>query len=325
MGRAETFPSEGNVFVGIDVSKQQLDVHVRPTGEEWSVPNDEEGHAQLVEKLAALKPTLVVLEATGGYQAAVVAEMGIRQLRVAVVNPRQVRDFAKATGRLAKTDAIDAAALAHFAEAIRPEARPLADQHMLELQALVVRRRQLIDMRTAEKNRLDTARSQRVRKDIQKTIDWLSRRIGQVDEDIDKMIRNTPMWREREDLLSSVTGIGPTTARTLLTQLPELGRLNRREIAALVGLAPFNNDSGQRRGVRSIRGGRPEVRSVLYMATVAAVRFNPQIQTTYLRLLAAGKLKKVALIACARKLLTILNAMVRTNSRWRTLDALKVG
>lgn len=304
------------MFVGIDVSKHQLDVHVRPTGEEWSVSNDEAGHAGLVQKLVELSPELVVLEATGGYQAAVVAELGIRKLQVAVVNPRQVRDFAKATGRLAKTDSIDAAALAHFAEAIRPEPRPLPDEHMLELQALVVRRRQLIDMRTAEMNRLETSRVQRIRRDIAKTIAWLDKRIGKVDEDIDTKIRNTPMWRDREDLLASATGVGSTTARTLLTQLPELGRLNRREIAALVGLAPFNNDSGKRRGVRSIRGGRPEVRSVLYMATVSAVRFNPQIRAMYARLVDAGKLKKVALIACARKLLTVLNAMARTNTKW---------
>lgn len=308
------------VFVGIDVSKERLDVYVRPSGEEWSVANDESGHTELVGKLVTLCPQLVVLEATGGYQVDVVVELGLRGLQVAVVNPRQVRDFAKATGRLAKTDAIDAAALAHFAEAIRPEPRPLLDAHTVELQALVTRRRQLIDMRTAEMNRLDTCRVQRVRRDIQKTIEWLTRRIGQVDDDMDKMIRTTPMWRDREDLLSSVVGVGKTTARTLLTQLPELGHLNRREIAALVGVAPFNNDSGKRRGTRSIRGGRPEVRSMLYMATVTAARCNPQIRPVYLRLVATGKAKKVALIACARKLLTVLNAMLRTNTPWR-LDA----
>ena len=309
------------MFVGIDVSKHQLDVHVRPSGENWSVSNDASGHEELVKRVLAVSPTLIVLVATGGYQSAVVAELGMHQLSVAVVNPRQVRDFAKATGRLAKTDAIDAAALAHFAEAIRPESRPMPDEHLVELQALVTRRRQLIDMRTAEMNRLETCHVQRVRKDIQKTIDWLTRRIGQVDEDTDKRIRNTPMWREREDLLASVTGVGKTTARTLLTQFYELGTLNRREVAALAGLAPYNNDSGARRGTRSIRGGRPEVRSVLYMATISAVHHNPQIRVFYERLLAAGKLKKVALIACARKLLTILNAMVRTKTEWRRLDA----
>ena len=318
----EFFSGSIMVFVGIDVSKARLDVHVRPSGEEWFVGNDDAGYAELVGKLATIRPQLVVLEATGGYQSAAVAELSLNQIEVAVVNPRQVRDFAKATGRLAKTDSIDAAALAHFAEAIRPEPRPLLDADMLELQALVTRRRQLIDMRTADVNRLDTCHVQRVRRDLEKTIAWLTRRIGQVDDDIDKMIRNTPVWRDREDLLVSVTGVGSTTARTLITQLPELGSLNRREIAALVGLAPFNNDSGKRRGVRSIRGGRAEVRSVLYMATVTAVRFNPQIRGMYLRLLEAGKLKKVALIACARKLLTILNAMMRTQTPWR-LDVAK--
>jgi transposase len=310
------------IFVGIDVSKRQLDVHARPSGEEWSVANDAKGHAELVRKLTSLSPTLVVLEATGGYQAAVAAELGAALLRVAVVNPRQVRDFAKATGRLAKTDAIDAAALAHFAESIRPEPRPMPDELTVELQALVARRRQLIDMRTAESNRLETCRVMPVRRNIQKMINMLTKQIGKVDDDIDTTIRNSPLWREREDLLASAIGVGTTTARTLLTQLPELGKLNRRQIAALVGVAPFNNDSGQRRGIRSIRGGRGEVRSVLYMATIAAVRFNPQLQRVYQRLLAAGKLKKVALIACARKLLTILNAMMKANTPWR-LDAPK--
>lgn len=305
------------MFIGIDVSKHRLDVHVRPSGDEWSVSNTSEGHAELVAKLDELKPELVVLEATGGYQAQVVAELALKQVRVAVVNPRQARDFARATGQLAKTDAIDAGVLAHFAESIRPEPRPMVDEDTLELQALMTRRRQLIDMRTAETNRLETCRVERVRKDINKTITWLTRRIGQTDDDIDTMIRRTPIWREREDLLASVVGVGKTTARTLMTDLPELGSLNRRQIAALVGLAPFNNDSGKRTGRRSIRGGRAEVRSVLYMATVTATRFNATIEAMYRRLLDAGKLKKVALIACARKLLTILNAMVRTQTPWR--------
>jgi transposase len=310
------------VFVGIDVSKQRLDVHVRPIGEDWTVTNDAKGHAELVRRLSPLKPELVVLEATGGYQATVVAELGANKVAVAVVNPRQVRDFAKATGHLAKTDAIDAAVLAHFAESIRPEPRPMPDELTTELEALVTRRRQLIDMRTSEMNRLDTCHSQQVRRNIQKVINLLTKQIDKIDDDLDKTIRNSPLWREREDLLASAIGVGTTTARTLLTQLPELGRLNRREIAALVGVAPFNNDSGERRGRRSIRGGRGEVRAVLYMATIAAARFNPQIATMYARLLSAGKAKKVALIACARKLLTILNAMLRDNANWR-LDAEK--
>jgi transposase len=304
------------VYVGIDVSKRQLDVHVHPSGDRWSVSNDESGHVELVRRLEQVKPELVVLEATGGYQSQAVAALALKQLPVAVVNPRQVRDFAKAVGRLAKTDAVDAAVLALFAERIRPEPRLLLDEQSLELQALMTRRRQLIDMRTADTNRLETCRVNRVRKDIEKTIAWLTRRIGEADDDIDTMIRKTPLWRDREDLLSSVKGVGKTVARTLLTDLPELGRLNRRKIAALVGLAPFNNDSGARRGLRSIRGGRAEVRSMLYMAAVSAARYNPQIRELYVRLLAAGKLKKVALVACARKLLTVLNAMVRTNTRW---------
>ena len=305
------------MFVGIDVSKHQLDVFVRPSGERWSVENSPKGHAQLVTKLCAVVPTLVVLEATGGYQAAVAGELAAGGLAVAVVNPRQVRDFAKATGRLAKTDEIDATVLAHFAEAVRPEPRPFPDELTLELQALVTRRRQLIDMRTAEINRLETCRVEQVRRNIQKMINLLTKQIDKVDDDLDTTIRRSPAWRDREDLLSSVKGVGSTTARTMLTQLPELGRLNRREIAALVGLAPFNNDSGRRSGQRSIRGGRAEVRSVLYMATVCAVRCNAQIRTVYERLVLAGKKPKVALIACARKLLTILNAMVRTNQPWR--------
>lgn len=316
-GCAESSSSGSSMFVGIDVSKHRLDIHARPSGESWSVANDAQGHAELARKLGSMSPALVVIEATGGYQASVVAELGANAIPVAVVNPRQVRDFAKATGRLAKTDAIDAAILARFAESIRPEPRPMPDEITVELQALVTRRRQLIDMRTAETNRLETCRVQQVRRNIQKMINMLTKQIGKVDDDIDTTIRNSPIWREREDLLSSVIGVGSTTARTLLTQLPELGSLNRREIAALVGLAPFNNDSGKRSGVRSIRGGRSDVRAVLYMATVVAVRFNPQLQAVYVRLLAAGKRKKVALIACARKLLTILNAMMRTKTPWR--------
>lgn len=309
------------MFVGIDVSKQRLDVHVLPEGSSWSVANDETGHLELVQKLSDGKPELVVLEATGGYQMQAVAELAVHAIPVAVVNPRQVRDYAKAIGRLAKTDTIDAWVLASFAQAIRPQPRPLPDEKTIELHAMVNRRRQLIDMRTAETNRLETCRVARVRKDLQKTITWLSRRIKDVDDDIDKMIRTMPMWREREELLTSPNGVGKTTARTLLTALPELGELNRRQIAALVGLAPFNNDSGTSRGKRSIRGGRAEVRSVLYMATLTATRCNPTIQTMYRRLTAAGKVHKVAMIACARKLLTILNAMVRTNTPWKELEA----
>jgi transposase len=305
------------MFVGIDVSKECLDVHVHPTGRAWSVRNDDEGHGELVRQLKELKAELVVLEATGGYQAKVAGELALAAIPVAVVNPRQVRDYAKAIGRLAKTDKIDAAVLASFAEAVRPEPRPVPDEKTAELHAMMTRRRQLIDMRTGEQNRLETCLVARVRKDLQKTIAWLTRRIKDVDDDIDKLVRSMPLWREREELLTSPNGVGKTTARTLLTALPELGKLDRRRIAALVGLAPFNNDSGAMRGKRSIRGGRADVRSVLYMATVTAVRCNPQIRPMYERLIAAGKAPKVALIACARKLLTVLNAMMRTNKRWQ--------
>jgi transposase len=305
------------MFVGIDVSKERLYVHVLTTGCGWSVANDESGHLELVNRLSESKPTLVVLEATGGYQTGAVAALALRDIPVAVINPRQVRDYAKAIGRLAKTDAIDASVLASFAQAVRPEPRPLPDDKSIELHAMVNRRRQLVDMRTAETNRLETCRVARVRKDLQTTIEWLTRRIKDVDSDIDKLVRTLPLWREREALLTSPSGVGKGTARTLISALPELGKLNRRRIAALVGVAPFNNDSGPRRGNRSIRGGRAEVRSVLYMATLTAVRLNPQIKPMYQRLRAAGKAPKVALIACARKLLTILNAMVRTNKHWQ--------
>jgi transposase len=243
------------IFVGIDVSKQRLDVHVRPSGEQWSVDNDAKGHARLVTKLMEIAPTLAVMEATGGYQVAAVAELAAANIPIAVVNPRQVRDFAKASGTLAKTDTLDAAVLAHFADAVRPEPRPIPDELTLELQALVTRRRQLIDMRTAESNRLETCRVKPVRRNIEKMVAMLNKQIRDVEGDIDTQIRNSPVWRAREDLLSSVAGVGPTTARTMLTQVPELGQLNRREIAALVGVAPFNDDSGKRSGRRRIRGG----------------------------------------------------------------------
>ncbi len=305
------------MFVGIDVSKLQLDVHVLPDGQGWSVANDEIGHAELAKKLGDIKPELVVLEATGGYQTQVVAELALHGIQVAVVNPRQVRDYAKAIGRLAKTDSIDASVLASFAQNVRPEPRPLPDDQTVELHAMVDRRRQLIDTRTAETNRLGTCRVVRVRKNLEKTIKWLNSCIKDVDNDIDKLVRRAPMWREREELLTSPIGVGKTTARILLTALPELGKLNRRQIAALVGLAPFNNDSGKMRGKRSIRGGRADVRSALYMATFTAIQHNPRIVVAYQRLIDAGKPHKVALIACARKLLTILNAMMRTNKPWQ--------
>jgi transposase len=305
------------MFVGIDVSKHWLDVHVRPSAEAWRVGNDAEGHEKLVEKLASLSPTLIVLEATGGYQAPAAAALALRKLPLAVVNPRQVRDFAKATGRLAKTDKLDAAVLAHFAQAVELKARELPDAQTTELHAMVVRRRQIVDMVTEEKNRLESCRDPRVRKDIEEHLKWLKARLKQADQDLDTMIRETPVWREREDILRSAKGIGPATSRTLIALVPELGQLGPRQLTALIGLAPLNDDSGSTlHGKRFIRGGRAEVRAMLYMAAISATRFNPTIRAFYERLTAKGKAKKVALIACARKLLIILNAMVKSGKRW---------
>jgi transposase len=303
-------------FVGIDVSKAHLDVSVRPTGELTRHANDEAGNAELVGKLVGLSPTLIVLEATGGYEAPVVAALALAGLAVAVVNPRQARDFAKATGTLAKTDAIDAAVLARFAEAVRPEPRPLDDEQTAELAALVTRRRQLIDMLTAETHRMRTCRTDRLRKRIYEHVAWLRRQIRGVDSDLDTMLRSMPLWKEKEDLLRSVPGVGPVLSRTLLAELPELGTIDRGKIAALVGVAPLNRDSGTMRGKRTIWGGRASIRAVLYMATLTATRRNPVIRTLYERLVASGKAKKVALVACMRKLLLTLNAMLRDSRPW---------
>ena len=297
------------VFIGIDVSKAHLDVCVRPLGEERRYSNDARGIAELVARLGELSPSLVVLEATGGYEAAVAAELAL-VTATAVVNPKQVRDFAKAVGRLAKTDSLDAAVLAHFAEAVRPEPRTLPDEQTRELTDLVQRRRQLVDMIVAETNREPMAHPT-VRKRIKRHITWLRKELESIEDDLDNAVKRSAAWRANEDLLRSVKGIGPVSTRTLLARLPELGRLSRQQIAALAGLAPINNDSGNHRGKRSIRGGRADVRTVMYMATMSAVRFNATLRTFYQRLLHAGKPKKVALVAAARKLLTILNAIMR--------------
>lgn len=302
-------------FVGIDVAKAQLDIAMRPSGERWAIANDDLGITALVVRLQAVQPTLIVLEATGGYQRAVVAALAAAALPVVVVNPRQVRDFAKATGQLAKTDALDARAVAHFAEAVRPTPRPLPDTQTEELRALVARRRQLIAMRTAEHNRLGRA-SGRLWADIQAHILWLNQRLGALDDDVDTLLHASPVWRERDELYRSVPGIGPVCARTLVLDLPELGTLSRQRIAALVGVAPFNRDSGTLRGRRTIWGGRAAVRATLYMSVLVAVRHNPVLKAFYERLCAAGKAKKVALTACMRKLLTILNAMVKQQTPW---------
>jgi len=303
-------------FVGIDVSKAQLDMSVRPAGELTRHANDEMGIAELVAKLVGLSPTLIVLEATGGYEAPVVAALALAGLAIAVVNPRQVRDFAKATGILAKTDAMDAAVLARFAEVVRPEPRPIDDEQTTELAALIHRRRQLIDMLTAETNRMRACRKERLRKSIYEHVAWLRRQIREVDGDLDTTLRSMPLWREKEDLLRSVPGVGPVLSRTLLAELPELGSIDRAKIAALVGVAPLNRDSGTMRGKRTIWGGRASVRAVLYMATLAATRRNPVIRAIYERLVASGKAKKVALVACMRKLLIALNAMLRDSRPW---------
>jgi transposase len=306
-------------FVGIDVAKAQLDIALRPTSERWAITNDAPGIAALVVRLQAVQPTLIVLEATGGYHRAVVAALAAAALPLVVVNPRQVRDFAKATGQLAKTDALDARVVAHFAEAVRPTPRPLPDAQTEELRALLARRRQLIAMRTAEQNRLENA-SPRLRADIVAHIAWLEQHVATLDDDLDTTLRASPVWRERETLYRSVPGIGPVCARTLVLDLPELGTLSRQRIAALVGGAPFNRDSGTLRGTRTTWGGRAHVRATLYMSTLVAVRYNPVLKAFYQRLCAAGKAKKVALTACMRKLLTILNAMAKYQKPWQVQE-----
>ena len=306
---------ESLVFVGIDVSQERLDVAVRPTGEVWQVSHDSPGISEVVERLETLMPQTVVLEATGGVEMTLAGELAASGLHVAVVNPRQVRNFARATGKLAKTDALDAQVLAHFAEAMRPVSRPLPDSGTRELAALVARRRQLVEMITAEKNRLRTA-ARRIRPKVEEHIRWLEENLAELDRDLGDFIRSSPIWRDKDELLRSAPGVGPVLSMTLLSGLPELGTLNRGEIAALVGVAPFNRDSGTMRGKRKVWGGRPQVRAALYMAALVATRFNPVLRDFYQRLCAAGKPKKVALTACMRKLLTILNHMVRQNRHW---------
>jgi transposase len=302
--------------VGIDVAKAQLDMALRPTGERGAVANDEAGIATLLAQLQAVQPTLMVLDATGGYQRAVVAALAAAGFPVAVVNPRQARDVAKATGQLAQTDALDARALAHVAEAVRPTPRPLPDAQADALRALLARRRPLVAMRTAAQNRLGHA-PPRLQTDIQAHISWLNTRLAALDDDLDTTLRASPVWREREELLRSVPGIGPVGTRTLVLDRPELGTLSRQRLAALVGVAPLHRDRGTRRGSRTIWGGRAPVRATLYMSTLVAVRDNPVLQAFYERLRAKGKAAKLALTACMRKLLTILNAMVTHQTPWQ--------
>lgn len=306
---------ESSIFIGIDVSKARLDVAIRPSGESESVANDKTGIKALVKHLGEIQPALIVLEATGGVERQLTRALASAELPVVVVNPRQVRDFAKATGQLAKTDAIDAVVLARFAEAVRPVLRPLPDEVTLELRALIARRRQITEMMVAERNRLRGA-SQSVTKRIDAHIRWLEAELQRADKDLDQSIRQSPIWQENEDLLRSVPSIGPVISRTLLAELPELGQLNRKQIAALVGIAPLNWDSGTLRGRRAIWGGRASVRAVLYMAALVASRHNTVMRVFYKRLRDAGKAPKVALVACMRKLLTILNAMIKHKTRW---------
>src|SRR5690348_10409047 len=300
-------------FVGIDVAKRRLDIHARPSGERFTTDHDEDGVAALVQRLAALALTLVVLEATGGLE----VRLAAAGLPVAVVNPRQVRAFARATGRLAKTDRLDAEAIARFAEAVRPPARPLPDEATRHLGALVARRRQPLEMLVAERNRRHAA-DPSLHEGIDAHLRWLGEALDGIERDLDEALRGSPVWRAREELLRSVPGVGPVSARTLLAELPELGSLTRRQAAALVGVAPFSRDSGKMRGKRAIWGGRAALRACLYMAAVAAVRgANPAIAGFYERLRQAGKPSKLALTACMRKLVVTLNAMLRTNTVWK--------
>ena len=306
------------IFAGIDVSKDRLDAHVLPSGEAFAVARDGKGLEDLIARLRAAGATLVVLEATGGFEVTVAAALCAAGVPLAVVNPRQIRDFARATGRLAKTDALDAQAIARFAEAVRPEPRPVPDRQARALAELVARRRQIVEMMTAERNRRKGLASRRMIGSVDRVLAALQRELSDLEGEIGDAIRQTPAWRRAEDLLKSVPGVGDVTARTLIADLPELGTLGRRQIAALVGVAPFNRDSGRMRGKRTIWGGRANVRATLYMAALVASKHNPVLKAFYQRLIADGKLKKVALTAVMRKLLTILNAILRDQTPWQT-------
>ena len=305
------------ISVGIDVSKGELAVSVYPTGVAWVSGTTEGELASLTARLIELKPDVVVMEATAGYEAPVAIACAAAGLAVAVVNPRQIRAFAQAIGRTAKTDSIDAEVIALFGARVRPEPRPLPDEATQALAALVARRRQLLEMLGAERHRLEQATTGPVRRDLRNHIRWLERRVVDVDDELNTRIQESPVWRVHDDLLRTVPGIGPTVSRTLLAELPELGQLDRRTIAALVGVAPQNRDSGRWRGRRMIWGGRASVRRALYMAALAAIRFNPPLRAFYQRLRAAGKPGKVALVAVMRKLLTVLNAMLKNEQPWQ--------
>lgn len=304
------------VFVGIDVSKTHLDIAVRPSGELWQTDNTAEGIEKLEKKLSQLEPTLIILEATGGFEMGAVGALAAKGLPVAVINPRQARNFAKSIGRLAKTDKIDAQMLARFGDAVRPEPYSMPSEEAIQLQGILVRRRQLIEMLVAEKNRMYMAHKV-VKPRLKEHIAYLERELEELDQELRAQLQQSPIWREKDDLLRSVPGVGAVTATTLLAELPELGKLNRKEIAALVGVAPFNCDSGGIRGKRAIWGGRASVRHTLYMATLSASRYNPVISNHFHQLIQQGKPSKVALVACMRKLLTILNAMMRSMTSWQ--------
>jgi transposase len=305
------------LFVGIDVAKERLDVHLQPGGETFTVARNDQGLADLVRRLQPLGVALIALEATGGYEVVVAATLAAAALPVAVVNPRQIRDFARATGRLAKTDTLDAHTIAVFAATVRPAARPVADAQARLLGELVARRRQLVDMLVAEQNRRRLVEEPVLRRRVEAHIRWLEHAVRELDGDIDTTVRSSSIWRATDDLLGSVPGVGPITAHTLIAELPELGRLDRRKIAALVGVAPINRDSGSLRGRRMIAGGRAPVRHVLYMATLSAIRHNAVIAAFYLRLVTAGRPGKLALTAAMRKLLVILNAILRDQRPWQ--------
>lgn len=313
---------EEEKYVGIDVSKKRLDIAVRPEDKRWEVTNDEAGIAGLIKELVKMKPEVVVVEATGGLERELVIECGAAGIPVAVVNPRQTRDFAKATGQLAKTDQLDARNLAHFGEALKPEVRELPDEKSQELAALMTRRRQLVEITTAEKNRLSMS-PKTSQESIRRHLTWLEDELAEIKQKLDDYIKHSTKWRAKDAIIQSSPGVGDITSYTLITYLPELGVLNRKQIASLVGVAPLNNDSGPKRGKRTIWGGRAEVRSVLYMATLSATQHNPVIKAFYQRLLKRGKAKKVALTAAMRKLLTILNAMVKTGMMWQPPQTIK--
>jgi len=310
------------VHVGIDVSKHHLDAHVHESGQAFRVSNDDAGIEELLRRLSEVEPARIVMEATGGYENASFAAMSVRGLPVALVNPRVTRHFAKATNRLAKTDQVDAACLAEFAATLQPKITPLPDEDATELDFLITRRRQLVDQLVAEKNRRSGPQLQRldgdsrVKQSVDRHITWLEKEIAKFDDQIQQRIQSSPAWKQKDELLQSVPGVGPTTSANLLGHLPELGQLDRKQIAALAGLAPYNADSGQRSMPRHIRGGRAAARTALYMATVAAVTHNATLRTFHRRLLASGKAGQVALTACMRKLLTILNAILRDNRPW---------